>query len=149
MIRTSHRLFVAAALAAGLIAGCGGGGKSTTTTTTKSTAAAKTTHTSSTTSTPSSTSSTATTTTTTSSKGATGGAGALNSAAVAQYCEGALATATGVSSTERNELKAYCSALAHDTPAQLKAAEKTLCEQILQYAPSSEQAIVKAECSKL
>jgi hypothetical protein len=122
MNRRYYSLFVAAVATAGLIAGCGGGGSSSTTTTSS----------------------------TTSSSSSTPGAG-LGSGAIAAYCTAALNGAKNLSATEKSQFQSYCSSLANDNPSQIKAAEKTLCTEIVKdEAPSGEaQGIINAECSKL
>jgi hypothetical protein len=135
-------LLLAAAASAALLAACGGGSNSTTTTTgstptsttsTTRSAAAKTT---------SSSSSAAGTTTP-----SLGGAGA----AVAAYCSSALAAAkTRLSASETSQFESYCSSLANDSPTQIKAAEKTLCTEIIKdTVPAADRASVSAVCAKL
>jgi len=146
MHRGFHSLFLAAAASATLVAGCGGGGspstsstttpasKTSTTTTTTSAAVAKTT---------SSTTSHASTTTPAIPSG--GGA------AVAAYCSSALANAKGrLTASEVTQFQAYCGSLANDNPTQIKAAEKTLCTEIVKdTVPAADRTIASAVCAKL
>jgi hypothetical protein len=144
MPRRIHSSVIAAAIAVALLAGCGGGGGSASSTTSSTPAtAAKTTQASSSAAAPSTSSNT------TSSIPAN--AGSLGSgAAVAVYCQSLLGAAKGLSSTEKSQYKSYCASLAHDTPTQLKGAEKTLCDAVVKDTlPASEQSLAKAECAKL
>jgi hypothetical protein len=76
-----------------------------------------------------------------------GGAGA----AVAAYCSSALAAAkTRLSASETSQFESYCSSLANDSPTQIKAAEKTLCTEIIKdTVPAADRASVSAVCAKL
>jgi hypothetical protein len=135
MFRRTQILLIAAAVAA-LLAACGGGGAgSSTTSTSKTTAAARTSQ-----------------TTSTSSSKTSGGSpslGSLGAGQIATYCQAALTAAKNLTSSEKSELKAYCSSLAHDNPAQIKAAEKTLCKQLLKGITVADRAFASAECAKL
>jgi hypothetical protein len=73
----------------------------------------------------------------------------LGTGQISTYCQAALAAAKTLTPSEKSALKTYCASLAHDNPAQLKAAEKTLCNQILQGIPAADRAFAKAECAKL
>jgi hypothetical protein len=146
MNRRFRPLFLVATLCAALIAGCGGSSSSTTTTST--TSSAKTSKTSaSTTSSVSKTSSHTTAAKTT--PVITGNVGAVSSGAIAAECQTALAAATTLNSAEKSQFKSYCTSLGHDNPTQLKAAEKTLCKEIIKSVPTAYRSIAQAECSKL
>lgn len=136
MNRGIYSMFVAALASAVLVAGCGGSSnKSTTTTSSSSTTTAKTTAAQTSSSTPSAT--------------ATVPSGANVGAAIAADCERALAIATSVTAAEKSQLKAYCAAFVHDTPAQIKATEKTLCGEITKFVPAADRALAETECKNL
>jgi len=141
MHRGIFSLFLAAAASAALVAGCGSSSSNNnnnnnTSSSTSSTPSAV--HTSS-------TSSHAVKTTSTAS-----GLGALGAAAISGYCEQALAASkTHLSASQRSQFQSVCASLAHDNPAQIKAAAKTLCQQITKVVPAAEQAQASAECAKL
>ncbi len=156
MIRRFRPLFLVATLGAALIAGCGGSSNNNTNSSTSSSSSSS--STSSTTSaaktTASSTSShtthaSSTTTAAKSTPVVPGNLGALNTGAVAAYCNTALSAATNLSSGEKAKFRSYCAALTHDNPTQLKAAEKALCLQILNSVPAAYRSIARLECSKL
>jgi len=137
MHRGIFSLFIAAAASAAVVAGCGSNSTSTSSSTKTSTTPAAV-HSSS-------TSSHAAKTTSTPS-----GLGALGAAAISGYCESALAAAkTHLSASQRSQFQSVCASLAHDNPAQIKAAAKTLCQQITSVVPAAEQAQAAAECAKL
>ncbi len=146
MNRGIHTLLLAATASAVLVAGCGGSNNN----------ASK--KTSSTTSSSSSTQSSASTTSTTSAQKSssaaqsttglpTGGSGA----AIAAYCETALANAKSrLTSAETSQFESYCASLAHDNASQIKTAEKTLCTEIVKdTVPSTAQTEALAVCAKL
>ena len=137
MHRGIFSLFLAAAASAALVAGCGSSNNNNnTSSSTSSTPAAV--HTSSTSSHTAKTTSTAS------------GLGALGAAAISGYCEQALAASkTHLSASQRSQFQSVCASLAHDNPAQIKAAAKTLCQQITKVVPAAEQAQASAECAKL
>jgi hypothetical protein len=137
--RGIYALFLVAATCATLIAGCGSG--SSTTPTTGTTPTSTTTAAKKSTSTAHATQHASTTVPTS----------ALGSAAIATYCETALAAAkTHLSSTELSQFEGYCASLAHDSPSQIKAAEKTLCTQIVKdTVPAADKALGTAECANL
>ena len=137
MHRGIFSLFLAAAASAALVAGCGSSSNNNnTSSSTSSTPAAV--HTSSTSSHTAKTTSTAS------------GHGALGAAAISGYCEQALAASkTHLSASQRSQFQSVCASLAHDNPAQIKAAAKTLCQQITKVVPAAEQAQASAECAKL
>jgi len=137
MHRGIFSLFLAAAASAALVAGCGSSSNNNnTSSSTSSTPAAV--HTSSTSSHTAKTTSTAS------------GLGALGAAAISGYCEQALAASkTHLSASQRSQFQSVCASLAHDNPAQIKAAAKTLCQQITKVVPAAEQAQASAECAKL
>jgi len=145
MSRRIHTSVIAAAITAALLAGCGGGGGSgSSTTSSTTTVAAKTSQTSS------STAAAAATTSSRTTSSVPANLGSLGTGAVAAYCQSALGAAKGLSSTERSQFTSYCASLAHDTPAQLKSAERTLCDDIIKdTVPASEQSLAKTECAKL
>jgi hypothetical protein len=61
-----------------------------------------------------------------------------------------LANAKTLTSTERSQFQNYCASLKNDNPAQIKAAEKTLCTEIVKDSvPAADQSAAGAECSKL
>jgi hypothetical protein len=144
MNRGTRVLFLAMAASAALIAGCGGGASSTTSTPSSTSASS-----------PSSSTTSTTTVATTSSSGSQtagpipspGSAGAV----VAAYCKSALAAAkTRISASERSQFEAYCASLTHDSPAQIKAAEKTLCNEIIKDSvPVADRTIASTVCAKL
>jgi hypothetical protein len=139
MHRGIYSLFLAAAASAALVAGCGSSStptSSSTSSSTSSTPAAV--HNSSTSSHAAKTTSTPT------------GLGALGAAAISGYCESALAASkTHLSASQRSQFQSVCAQLAHDNPTQIKAAAKTLCQQITKVVPAAEQALAAAECAKL
>jgi hypothetical protein len=139
MHRGIYSLFLAAAASAALVAGCGSSStptSSSTSSSTSSTPAAV--HSSSTSSHAAKTTSTPT------------GLGALGAAAISGYCESALAASkTHLSASQRSQFQSVCAQLAHDNPTQIKAAAKTLCQQITKVVPAAEQALAAAECAKL
>jgi hypothetical protein len=142
MIRTTSSLLATAAIGAALLAGCGGGSNnssSSTSNTTSSQAPAPKSATTSQSSTPHSTTPTA-----------PANIGSIGGAAIAGYCQTALAAAKSLSATERNQFKAYCASLKNDSPAQLKGAEKTLCLEIVKDSvPAADRSIADTECAKL
>jgi hypothetical protein len=159
MIRRFRPLFLVATLCAALIAGCGGSSNNNTNTNSTSSSSSSSSSSTSSTTSAAKTSASSTTSHTTHSGSTTsaakttpaipGNLGALNTAAVAAYCNTALSAATTLSSSDKAKFRAYCAALGHDNPTQLKAAEKTLCLQILGSVPAAYRSIAKAECSKL
>ena len=69
---------------------------------------------------------------------------------MAAYCQSLLATTKTLSAAEKTQFKGYCASLAHDNPAQIKGAEKTLCYDVIKdTVPAAEQSLAKAECAKL
>ena len=150
MIRKFRPLFLVAPLCAALIAACGG---SSTNTNGSSTSSSSTSTSSTTSAAKTSASSTSSHTTHTTAAKTTptvpGNLGALGTGAVAAYCNTALSAATNLNSGEKAKFRSYCAALAHDNPTQLKAAEKSLCLQILNAVPAAYRSIARAECSKL
>ena len=140
MHRGIFSLFLAAAASAAVLAGCGSSStptsSSSSSSSTSSTPAAV--HSSSTSSHAAKTTSTPT------------GLGALGAAAISGYCESALAASkTHLSASQRSQFQSVCAQLAHDNPTQIKAAAKTLCQQITKVVPAAEQALAAAECAKL
>jgi hypothetical protein len=81
--------------------------------------------------------------------GGTPNLGSLNAGAIATYCQAALSSAKNLTPSAKSALKSYCTSLSHDSPAQIKAAEKTLCNQILKSIPAADRSFASAECSKL
>ena len=140
MHRATCSLFLAVAASAALIAGCGGGSSSPPTTTTSTS-----------TSTSSSSTTAARTSSSTSHAASTTPPLGSGSAAVAAYCKGALAAAkTRLTASEKTQFEGYCASLAHDNPAQIKAAEKTLCNEIVKdTVPAADRAIESTVCAKL
>jgi hypothetical protein len=141
MSRGTGSVFLAVAASA-LIAGCGGGGSSSTPT---NTSASRSSSTSATT--------TKAATTSASISNATGALPPAGSAgsAVAAYCKSALAAAeTHLSASQTAQFKSYCASFANDNPAQIKASEKTLCNQIIKdTVPAADRTLAGAVCAKL
>ncbi len=144
-------LLLVATLSAALIAGCGGSSSNTSTKSTTSTAkATKTTASATTNSSATSATSSHNTTATTTTPSVPPNLGALGTGAAAAYCQTALSAAKNLTSAEKNQFKSVCAALAHDSPSQLKADEKTLCLQIVKATvPSAYRSLANAECNKL
>jgi hypothetical protein len=129
MNRRLYSFFVVAAATAGLVAGCGGSGKGGTT---------------------ASNTTTSTSTTSSSSTGTVPNIPAGEGGAVAAYCSTALTAAKNLTAAEKTQFQNYCAAFKNDNPTQIKAAEKTLCIEIIKdEVPSGEQSAAEAECSKL
>ena len=144
MHRATCSLFLAVAASAALIAGCGGGSSSPPTTTTSTSTSTSSSSTSSSTTAARTSSSTSHAASTTPPLGS-------GSAAVAAYCKGALAAAkTRLTAGEKTQFEGYCASLAHDNPEQIKAAEKTLCNEIVKdTVPAADRAIESTVCAKL
>ena len=76
--------------------------------------------------------------------------GALGGGVMAAYCNTALAAAKTLTATEKSQFQSYCAGLANDNPTQIKAAEKTLCTEIIkETVPAAQQAAAGTACSKL
>ena len=151
MNRRFRPLFLVATLCAALIAGCGGSSSSSSSSTSSSTSTVKASKTSATTSSASTASSHTTASATSAIKTTPlipANLGSLGTA-IAAYCQTALSAATNLSSTQKSQFKSFCSSLKNDNPTQLKAAEKTLCQEVLKSVPAAYRSIAKAECSKL
>lgn len=152
MIRMFRPLFLVATLCAALIAGCGGSSNNNTNSSTSSSSSSASSTTSAAKTSASSTSHTTHSSSTTTAANTTPpvpNLGALSGKTIATYCQSALSAASKLSSAQKAQFKTYCAALAHDNPTQLKAAEKTLCLDILSSVPAAYRSIAKAECSKL
>jgi hypothetical protein len=140
MTRGIYSLFLAAAASAALVAGCGSSGNNSTTSSTTSSHSKSVTTAAHTSSTPSQASTTTT----------PGGLGSLGAAAVASYCQAALAaTKTHLSASQRSQFQNICASLGHDNASQLKAAVKSLCTEITKIVPAAYQSLAAAECAKL
>lgn len=143
MNRGTGSLVLAIAASAALIAGCGGGGSSSSTST--NTSASRSSSTSATT--------TKAATTSSSTSDATGAIPPAGSAgaAVAAYCKSALAAAeTHLTASQAAQFKSYCASFAHDNPAQIKASEKSLCNEIIKdTVPAADRTLAGSVCAKL
>jgi hypothetical protein len=141
MNRGTASFFLAVSASAALVAGCGGGGSNTSSSTTSRT----TTITSSTKPAAAQTSSTTSHSTSSTTAIPAGGA------AIAAYCQNALAAAgSKLTASEKSQYSAYCASLTNDRPAQIKAAEKKLCSEIvIDTVPAADRTIASAVCAKL
>ena len=142
MNRGTASFFLAVAASAALVAGCGGGGSSNTS---SSTTSRTTTMTSSTKPAAAQTSSTTSHSTSTTPTIPAGGA------AVAAYCQSALAEAKSkLTASELSQFSSYCASLTNDSPTQIKAAEKKLCSEIvIDTVPAADRSLASAVCAKL
>jgi hypothetical protein len=134
MTRRIYLLFMVAAASGALIAGCGSSSskpKTPAKTTPAKTTPAKTT--------PATTTPTATST----------GPSSPGGAAAAADCEASLKASTTLTASEKSQLSGVCSELASGNAAEDRAAEQKICTVIVKAVPAAEQALAKAECSKI
>jgi hypothetical protein len=70
---------------------------------------------------------------------------------VAAYCKSALAAAeTHLTASQAAQFKSYCASFAHDNPAQIKASEKSLCNEIIKdTVPAADRTLAGSVCAKL
>jgi hypothetical protein len=141
MNRGTASFFLAVAASAALVAGCGGGSSNTSSSTSSHT----------TTITSSAKTTAAQTSSSTSHSSSTTAAIPAGGAAIAAYCQNALAAAkTKLTASEKSQFTAYCASLANDSPAQIKAAEKKLCSEIvIDTVPAADRALASSVCAKL